>query len=71
MERTAVYRLWVHEIRGMIVLRADTRSLGKGESVLGRGVSPEREQARSQAEEDLATNVQEALARLLDPTGTP
>ena len=69
LERTAEYRLWVHEIRGMVVLRADTRTLGKGASVLGRGVSPEREQARSEAEQDLATNVQEALARLLDPTG--
>ena len=68
LERTAEYRLWVHEIRGMVVLRADTRTLGKGMAVLGRGVSPQREQARSQAEDDLATNVQEALARLLDPT---
>jgi hypothetical protein len=67
LERIAEHRLWVHEVRGMVVLRADLRTPGKGVSVLGRGVSPQREQARSEAEDDLATNVREALARLFDP----
>jgi hypothetical protein len=70
LERIAEYRLWVHEVRGMVVLRAGTRTQGKGVPVLGRGVSPQREQARSEAEDDLATNVREAMARLFDPAET-
>jgi len=68
LERTAEHQLWVYEVRGTLVARADLLSQGKGVPVLGRGVSHLREQARRQAEDDLATNVREALVRLLDPT---
>lgn len=68
-ERIAEDQLWVHEIRGMLVLRPGVHALGKGVPVLGRGVAHVRDRARSLAEDDLATNVRGALAQLLDPTG--
>jgi hypothetical protein len=68
LERIAEYQLWVFEFRGMVALREGPRTLGKGVPVLGRGVARVREHARSDAEEDLATNVQQSLARLLDPS---
>ena len=68
-ERVAEDRLWVREIRGMLVLRPDVHALGKGVPVLGRGVAHVRDRARSLAEEDLAASVRGALAQLLDPTG--
>jgi hypothetical protein len=68
LERVAEYQLWVYEFRGMVVLRADVRTEGKGVPVVGRGVARVREQARIEAEDDLAANVQQSLARLFDPT---
>jgi hypothetical protein len=68
LERIAEYQLWVYEFRGMVSMREGTRTLGKGVPVLGRGVDRVREHARSDAADDLATNVQQSLAKLLDPT---
>ena len=68
LERIAEYQLWVYEFRGMVALREGARTLGKGVPVLGRGVDRVREHARSDAEEDLAANVQQSIAQLLDPT---
>jgi len=67
LERPAEYQLWVFEVRGTVVLRAGMHTLGKGVPVLGRGVAKLREQARSEAQDDLAANVQQSVARLLDP----
>jgi hypothetical protein len=68
LERIAEYQLWVYEFRGMVALRQGARTLGKGVPVLGRGVDRVREHARSDAADDLATNVQQSLAKLLDPS---
>ncbi|HKQ68236.1 MAG TPA: hypothetical protein VJT73_02805 [Polyangiaceae bacterium] len=60
----ATTELRMVEVHGTVTLSSVGRKLAGAEPVLGRGFARTREQAASEAEQDLAANVQEAVAKL-------